>query len=74
MSEPADTYTLARFSSAADAETAQRCLTDAGLESWILPESPEAQIDPWGTVPVHLVCRSDDRILAIVVLERARVI
>lgn len=71
MFDDSDTYRLARFSSAYDAENARRSLTDAGIESAIVPESGDSpEIDD----PVHLVCRSVDRIQAIVVLERARVI
>ena len=71
MFEDTETYRLARFSSAWDAETARRCLTDAGIDSAIVPESGDS---PDADEPVHLVCRSVDRIQAIVVLERARVI
>jgi len=73
MIEETPTYRLARFSTAAEAENAMRCLTDAGIDCSIVPESVDSPADAaWGGV--HLICRAEDRIQAIVTLERARVI
>lgn len=74
MLEDGETYRLARFSSAAEAETALRCLIDAGIECRLVPEIDESLPMDAAWVPVHLVCNSVDRIQAIVTLERARVI
>jgi hypothetical protein len=74
MLEDTQTYRLARFSTSAEAEGAHRCLADAGIECRIVPEAgPDNDFDAaFGAV--HLVCRLEDRIQAIVTLERARVI
>ena len=74
MFENTETYALRRFSSALDAEVAQRCLSDAGIDSFLTPV--DAEIVPeagWGEA-VFLMCRADDRIQATVTLERARII
>lgn len=73
MLEDEGTYRLARFSSAAEARNALRCLTDAGIEARIVPESDGGSAADAAFTAVHLVCDPADRIQAIVTLERARV-
>lgn len=74
MLENTDTYLLARFATPAEAEPALHCLREAGIECRVVPESKDAPGADAAWSPVHLVCGLDDRIQAIVTLERARVI
>jgi len=74
MLENPETYLLARFATPAEAQPASHCLREAGIECHILPESPDTVGPDAAFSPVHLVCGMEDRIQAIVTLERARVI
>ena len=74
MFEDTETYRLARFSTATEAEVAQRCLSDVGIPTSLIAVDGESVPEAgWGEA-VFLVCRSDDRIQATVALERARII
>lgn len=74
MFEDTETYPLRRFSSALDAEVAQRCLADVGIDSFLTPVDGETVPEAGWAEAVFLVCRADDRIQATVALERARII
>jgi hypothetical protein len=74
MFEDTETYRLARFSSASEAEIAGRCLADVGIDSTIETERDELEGDGAWDSAVFLVCRAADRIQATVALERARII
>jgi hypothetical protein len=74
MMEEIETYRIARFGSVAEAENALRCLTDAGIDCHLVPESDEGSPTDIAWSPVHLVCNAADRIQAIVTLDRARVL
>jgi len=74
MLEETPMYRLARFGTAAEAESAFRCLTEAGIDCRIVPESSSDSAADAAFSAVHLVCSLEDRIQAIVTLERARVI
>lgn len=74
MLEETPMYRLARFGTAAEAEGALRCLIDAGIDCRIVPETESDSAADAAFSAVHLVCQMEDRIQAIVTLERARVI
>ncbi len=75
MLDDTEIYTLARFSNRHDAENAQRHLTESGVDSEIVPEEQsDLPADLAWALPALLRCRSSDRIQAILVLERARVL
>lgn len=74
MIDDSESYRLARFATPAEAEAALHALREAGIDCRIVPESPDVSGADAGWNPVHLVCTLEDRIQAIVTLERARVI
>jgi hypothetical protein len=74
MFDETEMYMLMRFSSRIDAESAQRHLLEAGVESEIVSEAgSDVPADMIYAMPARLMVRIEDRIQAIAALERARV-